>query len=62
MGEQAVLALREWTPCFRLDFVLIQYLLSVVLLVERMDFDLVDRRGDLVVKHEVSQSVGDRNC
>ncbi len=56
--EEVVLAFRERPPGFDLHAVLLQELLGLDLLVERVGFDLVDRRGDVVVDDQVHHAVG----
>ncbi len=55
--EQAVLALREGAPGFGLDLVFSEQGLRLGLLMKGVDLDLVDRRSDLVVEHEVHDAV-----
>ena len=49
VGEQPVLSLRERTPCFGLNVVFLKQLQRIVLVMEWMDFDLIDRGGNSMV-------------
>src|SRR5690242_21580638 len=55
--EDVIAPLGERSPGFRLDIVCLKKRLRIDLLMEGIDFDLIDRRYDLVVNHQVHEAV-----
>ena len=55
--EDVIPPLRKWRPRLRLNSIGLQELLGVMLLQERIDFDLIDCRDHPVVQQEIHDAV-----